>query len=347
MKSIFDKTDISGHSIKNRIVRSATREALADEHGHITEPLFDLYKELAEGNIGMIITGMTTADANDRPERRMPGLYNELFIEENQRLTAIVHQHNTLILPQISLDRAGADPADLSLNEIETIRKAFLNTARIAQLSGYDGIQLHAAHGWLLSRFLSPAHNQRTDQYGGSPINRTKLLSEIVQCIRSESGSDFLITVKINCADFSYGGLEEDDSLIICQELAANGIDAIEVSGNNTSRTDIDTPEDEGYFFSFAKTLADTVDIPVILVGGHRSIENMNKLLNLSKITCLSLSRPFIKEPHLMKRWANGDTFPSQCTSCNSCYRIPGHRCKAVKLDRKQLRQNRKQQHHS
>ena len=339
MKSIFDKTAIAGHSLKNRIVRSATWESLADENGHLTESLFTLYKNLAEGGVGMIITGMVSVAESDRPLRGMPGLYGEQFITEHRRLTNMAHQHGALILPQLALGGESASPTTMSPDDIAAGKQALLNAAMIASRAGYDGVQLHAAHGWLLSRFLSPDHNRRTDEYGGDALNRGRMLSEVVQLIRGELGQGFLITVKINSSDFTDGGLNEADSLSICQALSASGIDAIEVSGNDASRIEIDTPEDEGYFFNFAKTLADTVDTPVILVGGHRSLENMRRLLNDSRIELLSMSRPFLREPDLPKRWATGDTLPSKCSSCNSCYRIAGHQCKFVKRDRKRLRQ--------
>ena len=346
MKSIFDETAIAGHPLKNRIVRSATWESLADENGHITEPLFNLYKNLAKGNVGMIITGMVTASADDHPLRGMPGLYDEQFIEENRRITDVAHRYGTLILPQISLDGMAyrdvcgerASPTAMSPDNIAAIKQAFLNSAVIAARSGYDGVQLHAGHGWLLSRFLSPVHNRRSDEYGGSPANRARLLCEIVRMIRDQLNQRFLITVKIDSPEVTGGDLDEDDSLTICQVLSTTGIDAIEVSGSDASRIEIDTPEDEGYFFPFAKVLADTVDTPVILVGGHRSIDNMHRLLNDSRIEYLSLSRPLLREPDLLKRWAAGDTLPSRCSSCNSCYRIAGHQCKFVKRDRKRLR---------
>lgn len=123
------------------------------------------------------------------------------------------------------------------------------------------------------------------------------------------------------------GGLRPEDSLVICQMLANAGIEAIEVSGNGTSVAGIRAGVNEAYFKDFALTLADTVNIPVILVGGHRSIENMEQILNEGKIEFLSLSRPLVREPNLPLRWQNGDTSPAKCVSCNMCYQTPGHEC--------------------
>lgn len=132
---------------------------------------------------------------------------------------------------------------------------------------------------------------------------------------------------KINCNDFMAGGLRPEDSLVICQMLANAGIEAIEVSGNGTSVAGIRAGVNEAYFKDFAITLANTVNIPVILVGGHRSIENMEQILNEGKIEFLSLSRPLVREPNLPLRWQNGDTSPAKCISCNMCYQTPGHEC--------------------
>ena len=133
--------------------------------------------------------------------------------------------------------------------------------------------------------------------------------------------------MKINSSDFMRGGLTPDESMAICRLCANAGIDSIEVSGNGTSVSGIVAGKNEAYFAKFALTLAEIVNIPVILVGGHRSEENMEQVLNAGKVDFLSLSRPLIRQPDLPNRWAAGDHRPAECISCNMCYRTPGHVC--------------------
>lgn len=202
----------------------------------------------------------------------------------------------------------------------------FIAAGRRAASAGFDGVQIHAAHFFFLSRFISPAINHRRDEYGGSNAGRAKVLVEILQGIRRDNPS-LHISVKINSSDFLPGGLMEPDSLEICNILANNGIDSIEVSGNGTSRQGIRNAGDEAYFSLFAMRLAETVNVPVILVGGLRSRKVMELLLRNSKIELLSLSRPLIRQPDLPKLLEKGLAEKSDCISCNACYRTDGHAC--------------------
>ena len=148
-----------------------------------------------------------------------------------------------------------------------------------------------------------------------------------IKLIKENTSDDFIVLIKINATDFFEGGLEIDDSIEICKQLDNYNIDAIEVSANNTSKSNIKAGINEAYFKEYAQKIKENVACPVILVGGHRSIESMNNTLNTTDIEYLSLSRPLICEPDLIKRWKNDDTTPSICTSCNSCYNTVNHKC--------------------
>ena len=205
---------------------------------------------------------------------------------------------------------------------------AFGDAARRAEQAGYDGVQIHAAHFFYLSRFISPLFNHRTDRYGGANI-----LPAILSDMRSKTSADFLITIKINSTDEYPGGMTEEDFIAACKLLCCRrdacgpGVDAIEVSANGTSRQGIRAGVNEGSFLHAAARLADEVDVPVALVGGLRSLEFIDHVLNTTKIEYISLSRPLVREPALIRRWQQGDTHPSLCVSCNSCYRTAGHQC--------------------
>lgn len=318
MKTIFDKTTMKNLDLKNRLFRSATWEALADENGYFDEEIYRIYDELAAGGVGCIISGFTSVYDNDHYFGGMARLSNDGLIAEHKRLTDIVHAHHVPIIAQLALgEYQNKEIDELTDSNIGNIREMFIKAADRAVLAGYDGVQIHAAHGFFLSRYISPAHNRRA--------NPEQLIIDIAKAVR-ERHPELHITMKINSSDFTFGGLDENGSMRICLACAPY-LDSIEVSGNGTSVGGIKAGVNEAYFKKFALALAENVDIPVILVGGHRSIENMNNVLNEGGIEYLSLSRPLIREPDLINRWQRGECSPAKCVSCNMCYRTPSHKC--------------------
>ena len=336
MKTIFDPVTLPHLSLKNRLIRSATWENMADADGSISDALIQTYRELAAGGIGAIITGFTSVSSNDYYFDGMMRLSNDALILQYTPLVQAVKTQGSAIITQLALgayfkpDSTGAlspvEPDELSPDDLQDIKALFVQAAIRAQKAGFDGIQIHAAHNFFLSRFISPAYNHRADVYGGSWQKRSKLLIEIYQATKA-AAANLHISMKINCSDFIPDGLTPTESLLICQELSKQGINSIEVSGNGTSRSQIQPHVNEAYFRSFAEKLAACIDTPVILVGGHRSIESMNDLLNQTSIELLSLSRPLIREPNLPNRWKSGDIRPAACVSCNACYNTSGHKC--------------------
>ena len=336
IKSIFDRTKLGTIEVKNRLVRSATWEGMAAEDGSIPEELYRVYEKLAEGGVGTIITGFTSVSQDDFYFDGMMRLGSDHLIPQYKKLTDIIHSHGAAVIAQLALggyfeqDASGhfqmLEPDALRMEQIRKIVSMFGDAARRAKEAGMDGVQIHAAHFFFLSRFISPAKNHRGDAYGGNTENRIRILKDILQEIRKKAPG-LHVTMKLNSSDFTVGGLEEKESLHIARSMAEAGLNSLEVSGNGTSVGGIKAGVNEGYFFDYAKALAEQIDIPVILVGGHRSIEHMDRLLNESKLEFLSLSRPLVREPDLINRWENGDTSPAKCVSCNACYRTPDHRC--------------------
>lgn len=331
MKSIFDKTNLGKIKLDNRIFRSATWMAMSDNNGHLNEEIIKLYERLSKSEINAIITGITSIYPMDEKIYGMLSFDDDSYIEEHKKLTEIVHNNNSHIFMQIAIVEILTMYLDESMNftkdEIKLIKQFFVDASIRAQKAGYDGVQLHAAHFFFLSKFISPLYNHRTDEYGGNNKKRSKILTEIIHEIKENTPDDFLVLIKINASDLIQGGLEIEDCTEICKILDKQGIDAIEVSANNTSRINIQVGVNEAYFLEYAKTIKNNVQCPVILVGGHRSIENMNKILNETNIEYLSLSRPLICEPDLIERWKNGNTKASRCISCNKCYNTQNHEC--------------------
>ncbi len=350
MRSLFDATKINSMSLKNRLVRSATWENMADPAGRMTESLFKVYEDLAQGGAGMIITGYAFPLQEEQPNPGMMGIYDDSFIEEYRPLTDMVHRHDSRIVLQVAYGgsqtnfspeertiwgpSAVADllfkvmPQEMSRENIQTLIKAFGDAAARAKAAGFDGVQFHGAHGYLFSQFLCPYYNRRTDEYGGPIENRARIILEVYDEVRRRVGAEFPVLIKLNAEDFIENGATFEDCRYISHELAARGINAIELScGTMASgrlgpcRTRIDAPEKEGYNAEHAAQLAEELDIPILLVGGLRSPGVMEQLLKTTAIEYFSLARPLLAEPHLVKRWKEGDRSPAACTSCNGCFR--------------------------
>lgn len=340
MKTLFEPVELKNLKLRNRLVRSATWENVANMNGVIGGDAYRIYRELAAGGVGAIVTGFTSVAANDYYFGGMMRLSNDKLIPYYTRLPIIAHSEGCPIISQLALGahyrKIGNEfievaEDDLTAEEIGTIIKMFVAAAGRAEAAGFDGVQIHAAHGFFLSRLISPYYNHRKDAYGGSTENRAKILLEILDGIKKFSPK-LHVSIKINSNDFQRGGLNEMQSLELCKILAAAGIDSIEVSGNGTSVRGVRAYFNEGYFSHFAAQLAEKVDVPVICVGGWRSRGTMEKALRDTKIELLSMSRPLIREPDLPRKFQSGESMISECISCNACYSTPMHRCAATKI---------------
>ena len=330
-KQIFETAKLGKLTPKNRLVRSATWEGTALPDGGITDEAYEIYNELAKGGVGAIIMGFTSVADNDRYFGGMMRLSCDELIPQYLKLAELIHKENCPVITQLALgafyrDGRQVEPDDMTVDEIRQVIDQFVAAAVRAKQAGFDGVQIHAAHFFFLSRFISPAVNRRTDAYGGSTENRMRILLNILSGIRAKA-PELHVSVKINSSDFTWDGLNEMESLVICKALAAAGIDSIEVSGNGTSVSGIKPHVNEGYFADFAAMLAEHVDVPVIAVGGWRSLDDMEDVLKRTKIEFLSLSRPLLREPNWPNKLQSGESTVSKCVSCNACYSSRAHRC--------------------
>ena len=213
---------------------------------------------------------------------------------------------------------------------ITEVISAFADAARRSKAWGFDGIQLHGAHGYLINQFLSPHTNLRTDEYGGSIENRCRFMMEVYDAVRATVGPDYPVFIKLNATDFLDNGLTVEEGCYAAKKLSDAGIDAIEVSGGtsasgrkNPVRMKINAPEKEAYHLDAATQVKASVTCPVMVVGGFRSYEVAEKAVAEQGMDYIALCRPLIREPHLPKRWLDGDRSPAHCISCNRCFK-PG-----------------------
>jgi 2,4-dienoyl-CoA reductase-like NADH-dependent reductase (Old Yellow Enzyme family) len=217
---------------------------------------------------------------------------------------------------------------EMTSEDINATVEAFGNAAGRARKAGFDGVQIHAAHSYLLSQFLSPAFNLRKDAYGGTIENRARILVEVVEAIQERVGKDYPLLIKINSRDFLEGGLELEDSIRAGAMLKDVGLDAIEISGGTYAsgelvpiRKGIKKEKDEAYFKSEARAFKEQIDLPIILVGGIRSFHIAEGIVNDHIADYISMCRPLIREPGLINRWRSGDLSRATCISDTKCLR--------------------------
>lgn len=352
MKALFDKTTINGMTVGNRSVRSATWEGMCQDDGRPTPKLAACYSDLAAGSVGLIITGYTFVRPDGKQLPGKMGIHTGDFAAEMRALTGAVHDRGGKICMQlvhaggqttamvagrrplapsaVKVPQFPEEPEAMGMQDISDLVEAFGRAAHRAAEYGFDAVQLHAAHGYLINQFLSPHTNLRTDEYGGPVENRCRFLLEVYRRVRAEVGPGFPVLVKLNGSDNLDGGLSLADALHAARLLDREKVDAIEVSGGTSAsgemtpvRTKIDDPGKEAYNLSLAVEIRKAVGCPVMVVGGFRSLDVINRALGTEGIDYISLSRPLIREPHLIRRWKEGDHSPARCISCNGCFR-PG-----------------------
>lgn len=359
-KKVFETASFGPIKVENRLVRSATSIFSVDDYGRPTEKLLDIYSELGQGGVGIIITGMMDAGLLLDDEK-----FREEDMETHQKVPRLIHQYGAAAIQQIShrgsqINEA-SDESLFSLNrlsdlEIEQIIEHFVKNIDRSKRMGFDGVQLHGAHGYLLSEFLSPAMNRRTDKWGGSTENRFRVIDEIIKRSK-EKNSDFPIFIKINGYDFQKKGMREPESVKIAMLLEKAGCDGIEVScgvgkdGFSTIRVP-EVPMDAilefgpykdyrtmaKYFISLfgpsivglytpifnynvcaAAEVKKNVSIPVMVVGGIRSLGDMQAIVQNDLADFVSMGRPFIIEPEIVNSLRNKDQAESGCINCGYC----------------------------
>ena len=242
---------------------------------------------------------------------------------------------------------SGDPRKEITSRDIQNLVFAFAQAAQRAKTAGFDGIEIHSAHGYLLSQFLSPAFNKRQDEYGGPIENRTRIHLSICQAIRNVVGKDYPLLIKMNCADFMENGITANDSLQAAKLFSQVGFDAIELSGGiiragrlSPSRQGIHSEDQEAYFKDHARKMKREIPVPLILVGGLRSFEVASRLVEEGIADYISMSRPFIREPDLVNRWKNGDCRKAACRSDNLCFH-PGFEGAGIYCVSKEVEENR------
>ncbi len=325
----------NGTTIKNRFFKSAMSEGMGTRDFQPKKNIATLYKRWAEGGTGLIITGNIMVDPKGTAE---PG---NIVFDKNSNMEILKEwakqgqQHGAKVMVQLNhpgkqapktvskqtvapsavplgngLNKLFSTPRALTTSEVEELVQKFVTSAKVAKEAGFSGVQIHAAHGYLISQFLSPHDNRRTDKYGGSLENRMRFLKEIYLGMREELGKDFTIGIKINSTDFKEDGLTEEDSLKTIIELANLGLDFVEISGGTYERPAMmgatSKSTNQVFFAEYSKKLKQKIKIPVVVTGGIRSINAMNTLLNDNTTDFIGIARPLTIDPNIPNKIKQG-----------------------------------------
>jgi len=347
MPDLFDTTAIKSMTLANRFVRSATWEGVAGDDGSVTPRLSEMMAELALGEVGLIISGHAYITREGQAGLKQLGVYSDKLEDGLAAMAKAVHDAGGRIAlqlahagtqgnAQLSGKRAvgpsalpGADCLELDQEGIAALVAAFARAAGRAKETGFDAVQIHSAHGYLLNQFLSPAWNKRTDAYGGPLENRARMLLEVAKAVRDAVGPGYPVLAKINSEDFVENGLKPEEAAAVALMLEKASVDAIELSGGcrpageafmPARKGRIKTHDQEGYYRPAAALCKEKLSVPLMLVGGVRSFEVSRELLESGLADYISLCRPLISEPGLVKRWREGDRRPAECVSDNACY---------------------------
>ena len=345
-------------TLPNRSVRSATWEGMAHDDGTTSRKLNEYMAEFARRGVGLIITGLAYVSKDGQSAPWQLGIDRDECVPGLKEMTGAVHDVGGKIALQISHAGIESDPEltgcapqgpstmqnnrrelaqEMTDDMIHQVCEYFRHAAVRAREAGFDAVQLHGAHGWLLSQFLSSYYNKRIDEYGGSLENRASLLLEVIHTTRASVGNDFPVLIKLNSCDYLENGFTIDEMVILSMMLEKAGIDAIEISGGTrysgkhtwVREGKLATEKEEVYYKEAARRYKQKVQVPLMLVGGIRSYSIVERLLSEGLTDYVSFCRPFIREPGLIDRWKSGDTGKATCLSDNLC-RIPPYTGKGL-----------------
>ncbi|WP_434352637.1 NADH:flavin oxidoreductase/NADH oxidase family protein [Psychrobacter sp. HD31] len=340
--NVTNQISLRGHVFKNRFAKGAMSEALANEAGEVNDGLINLYRIWAEGGLGCAITGNVMIDWRAKNEPGVVVVEDEHDLPMLAKWAATGKAEGMITIVQLShpgkqcptglneetvapsavpfhkdMQAIFPTPRALTTDEIHNLIERFAESARICEKAGFEGVQIHGAHGYLVSEFLSPHHNRRSDEWGGSIENRMRFLTESVKAIQAKTTDNFILSVKLNSADFQRGGFSESDSLIVIKELEKLGVDFVEISGGNYEAPAMtgakqSTKEREAYFIDFAAKVREQTSIPLMVTGGFRTREGMDNALQSNACDFIGVGRPLAIEPDACNKWLAGNALDNE-----------------------------------
>ena len=323
MKDLFDYCEFGDLKLPGRI-RTGLWESERESSGNLTPEIYNRYENIAASGVGLIITELYSLYPRDAFSKYSQTTHYKQFVREAKDLTDLVHVYDVPIFAQLGFVRFNKhSEQDISINDIsvEDIRKIQSDMIIAAQkiaYGGFDGIQLALGNYYFLSRFINPNFNQREDRYGGSTLNRLKIVLEIIKVIKERT--DLHINVRLNAFDGTTNGMTLDETIRIAQILEEYGVDSLQITRTRSPQYFTRENKDRNPLISACGEILKKVNIPVILGGGYTSQKQINEILNKTNIEFISMQRPFVNDPTFLVEWKIEGDGMSNCKTCNNCY---------------------------
>lgn len=325
MKTIFDEFQLGNLKLKSRVVRTGLWQTL--DFGQTCEE----YDLIASSGVGLIITELMSIYPKDKFSEYSHKISNPKFISEAKMLCEIAHEYDVPILGQLEFIKFNRgidldiDVNYLTIEDIRQIQSDIIVAVQKLQIAGFDGIQLALGNNFFLSKFINPYFNQRNDDYGGSTLNRCRIVLELIKVLKNNF--NIHISCRVNAYDGRKGGIDQNESVEICKLLEKVGCDSLQITRPLSPLYFTKKESEEGKLISFIKLLDENVNLPVILGGGFSEMEHMNEILNSAPVDALSMYRPFVAQNDFLREWKVNGSGKSRCLMCNNCYRTKTSSC--------------------
>ncbi len=324
MKDIFDLVEFGDLKLNSRIVRTGLWESQREKTGNLTPEIYDRYENMAASGVGLIITELFSLYPRDVFSKYTHTLNNPRFVREARDLTDLVHVYDVPIFAQLGLvqysKRAEQNIAvdDITIEDIRKIQTDMIIAAQKFDYAGFDGIQLGLGNYYFLARFINPNFNTRTDKYGGSTLNRVRIVLEMIKVMKKTT--NLHINCRLNAFDGTNMGMDLNETIDICKLLEKHGADSLQITRPRSPQFFTQENKEKNPLIEVTERIIDNVDIPVILGGGANSQNQINDLINSTNIDYVSMQRPFVKDPSFLVDWQIEGNGVSHCITCNNCY---------------------------
>ena len=324
MKDLFDMCDFGEFKLNSRIVRTGLWESEREKAGNLTPEIYNRYENMAASGVGLIISEVYSLYPRDVFSKYTNTVNYTRFIREAQDLTSLVHVYDVPIFAQLGFvqynkrTQQNMKIEDVSIEDIRKIQTDIIMAAQKFDYGGFDGIQLGLGNYYFLSRFINPTFNSRTDKYGGSTLNRLRMVLEIIKVIKQST--KLHINCRLNAFDGTTNGMTLEETIDIAQLLEKHGVDSLQITRPRSPQFFTRENTTDNPLVEASQKIIENVNIPVILGGGASSQNEINELLNSTDIDFISMQRPFVKDPSFLVDWQVEGNGISECITCNNCY---------------------------
>lgn len=324
MKDLFDYVEFGDLKLNSRIVRTGLWESEREKTGNFTPEIYNRYENIAASGVGLIISEVYSLYPRDVFSKYTSTINYKQFVREARDLTDLVHVYDVPIFAQLGFvqynkrTEQNMRVEDISIDDIRKIQTDIIIAAQKFEYGGFDGIQLGLGNYYFLARFINPNFNTRTDKYGGSTLNRLRMVLEIIKVIKENT--NLHINCRLNAFDGTNMGMSIDETIEICKLLEKHGVDSLQITRPRSPQFFTQENKEKNPLIEATNQIIKNVSIPVILGGGANSQNQINEILNETDIDFISMQRPFVKDPSFLVDWQIEGDGVSQCITCNNCY---------------------------